>query len=286
VRCRGARSRAQRRLKGEDVTNQAAVRPEKILVGMVHLPALPGSPGCSMSMHDIETAALGEARILAEAGFDAVVVENFGDVPFRGECVEPVTVAAMTRIVCSLRRELPALRLGVNVLRNDARAALSIATAAQAAFVRINVHVGAAATDQGILQGHADESLRLRRELGADVAIWADVHVKHGRSLAHESVADEARDAVERGLADAIIVTGRGTGWSTDIDEIRSVRALQLGVPLLVGSGVTAQSLDLYLRESDGVIVGSALKAGGKAQGLLDEEKARRFVTAARALMA
>jgi len=260
-------------------------RPVKHLVGMVHLPALPGAPGCDQSMESIEAVALQEARILQEAGFDAIVVENFGDVPFHGECVEPVTIAAMTRVVCRLRRELPDLQMGVNVLRNDARAALSIAAAAQATFVRINVHVGAAATDQGILQGRAAATLRLRRSLGTDVAIWADVHVKHGQSLAHETVADEARDAVERGLADALIVTGQGTGWRTDIDELRSVKALELGVPLYVGSGVTEQSLDLYLRESDGVIVGSALKEGGRARGALDAEKARRFMAAARALL-
>jgi membrane complex biogenesis BtpA family protein len=268
------------------MTKVSPTGPEKLLVGMVHLPALPGSPGCNHTMQSIEEAALRDARILEAAGFDAVIVENFGDVPFHGEQVEPVTVAAMTRIVCALRRERPHLRLGVNVLRNDAGAALSIAVAAQAAFVRVNVHVGAAATDQGVLQGRASETLRLRRALQAEVAIWADVHVKHGRSLAHETVADEARDAVERGRADALIVTGRGTGWSTDIDELRSVRALQLGVPLLVGSGVTEQSLDLYLREADGVIVGSALKEDGRASGAVDAERARRFVAAARALLA
>lgn len=268
------------------MTTPPSTRPEKLLVGMVHLPALPGAPGSRLSLGNIEEGAIREARILVEAGFDALVVENFGDVPFFGAHVEPVTIAAMTRVVCSLRRELPKMRLGVNVLRNDAQAALSIAVAAEVSFVRINVHVGATATDQGVLQGQAAETLRLRRRLHADVEIWADVHVKHGRSLAHESILDEARDAVERGMADAIIVTGRGTGWSTDIDELRSVHKLQLGVPVIVGSGVTEQSLDLYLREADGVIVGTALKQGGRAQAAVDADRARRFVAAARALTA
>jgi len=196
-----------------------------------------------------------------------------------------VTVAVMSRIVATLRREVPTLVVGVNVLRNDAAAALAVASATGAGFVRVNVHVGATATDQGILEGRAAETLRLRARLGLALAIWADAHVKHGRSLAHECIADEARDAVERGLADALIVTGRGTGWATDVDDLRTVRALELGVPVYVGSGVTEQSLDLYLREADGVIVGSAIMQGGRAGAPLDPERARRFVATARKIL-
>lgn len=263
----------------------APPRPSTCLVGMVHLPPLPGAPRAALAVDAIEAQALAEARQLAAAGFQACIVENFGDAPFHGSQVEPVTVAVMSRIVATLRREVPTLVVGVNVLRNDAFAALAVAAAAGAGFVRVNVHVGATATDQGILEGRAAETLRWRARLGFEIAIWADVHVKHGRSLAHECVADEARDAVQRGLADALIVTGRGTGWATDVDDLRTVRALELGVPVYVGSGVTEQSLDLYLREADGVIVGSAIMQGGRAGAPLDAERARRFVATARKIL-
>src|SRR5207245_839512 len=98
--------------------------------------------------------------------------------------------------------------VGVNVLRNDACAALGIAATVGAAFIRVNVHSGVAASDQGILEGRAAETLRLRDALGVPVAIWADVHVKHARPLDSEDVARAAEDAVERGLADAILVSG------------------------------------------------------------------------------
>ncbi|MFQ5600325.1 MAG: BtpA/SgcQ family protein [Candidatus Krumholzibacteriia bacterium] len=254
----------------------------KRLVGMLHLPALPGSPRASLPMRDIEARALDEARILAEAGFDGCVIENFGDTPFHEERVEPVTIAAMTRVVATVRRELADLRLGVNVLRNDARAALSIAAAAGAHFVRVNVHVGVTATDQGILEGRAAETLRLRRGLAADIEIWADVHVKHGRSLAHREITHEAADAVQRGLADALIVTGGGTGWTTEIDDLRAVRGLTLGVPVYVGSGVTERNVGVFLKETDGVIVGTSLKVDGCSSNPLDAERVRRFVEAAR----
>ena len=260
-------------------------RPAIHLVGMVHLPPLPGSPRAALAVQAIESQAVAEARALAAAGFHACIVENFGDAPFHGGAVEPVTVAVMSRIVTAVRREVRELQVGVNVLRNDAAAALAVAGASGASFVRINVHVGATATDQGILEGQAAATLRLRQRLGLPVAIWADVHVKHGRSLAHETIADEARDAVHRGLADALIVTGRGTGWDTDVDDLRTVRALELGVPMYVGSGVTEQSLDLFLREADGVIVGSAIKQGGNASAPLDPERALRFAATAHKIL-
>jgi membrane complex biogenesis BtpA family protein len=179
---------------------------------MLHLPALPGSPQAQHSLQQIESMLLEEASLLVETGFDACIVENFGDTPFFGERVAPITIASMTRLIASLRRAQPGLLTGVNVLRNDARAALAVATACEASFIRVNVHVGTTATDQGVLEGRAAQTMRLRRELQANVQVWADVHVKHGRSLTHEHIEQEALDCVHRGGADAIIVSGHGTG--------------------------------------------------------------------------
>lgn len=256
----------------------------KLLVGMLHLPPLPGAPRSRKSLKEIEDRVLEEARILLDAGFEHAIVENFGDVPFYKERVDATTVASMTRIAAAIRRELPGLGLGINVLRNDALSALSIASAVEAAFIRVNVHVGATATDQGVIEGRAAETLRLRSSLAASatVAIWADVHVKHGKSLSHASIVDEAKDAVERGCADALIVSGPATGTATSLDELRSVKALVLGVPVLVGSGVTDSNAGDYLEVADGVIVGTSLKEGGRTTSPLDPGRARRFVERAR----
>jgi membrane complex biogenesis BtpA family protein len=254
----------------------------KQLIGMVHLPALPGAPRAQLSLDAIEAQAVDEARVLRAAGFDACVIENFGDNPFHKDAVEPVTIAAMSRIVGAVRRAEPAWRVGVNVLRNDARAALAIAAATGAHFVRVNVHVGATATDQGVIEGRAAETLRLRRTLGAQIEIWSDVHVKHGRSLAHDTIEREAEDTVRRGMADAVIVSGTGTGHAARLEDVRAVTALALGAPVFVGSGVTVETVAAVLRIADGVIVGTALKAGGATTAALDPERLRRFVDAAR----
>ncbi len=253
-----------------------------LLVGMLHLPALPGSPRSEQSLDAIEEHVLEDARRLREAGFEIAILENFGDVPFRKDRVDAITIAAMTCVSCRLRRDVPELRLGVNVLRNDARAALAVAAASGAQFMRVNVHVGATATDQGIVEGQAHETLRARRSLGAEVAVWADVHVKHGHNLSHVSIVDEAKDAVERGLADALIVSGSGTGETTALEDVEAVAGAGLGVPVLVGSGVLEQNVRSYLAVADGVIVGTSLKVDGKTTNPIDEGRARRLVESAR----
>jgi len=250
----------------------------KLLVGMLHLPPLPGSPLGRWSLDSIEERVLADARVLSEAAFDAAILENYGDVPFFKDRVDPVTVASMSRLAVAVRGEAGGLRLGINVLRNDAASALAVAFATGADFIRVNVHVGATATDQGVIEGRAADTLRLRAALGADVAIWSDVHVKHGRSLAHPSIEGEAEDAVLRGLADALIVSGRATGEPASLEEIRRVKALDLGVPVYVGSGVTEENATEILASSDGVIVGTALKEGGRTASPIDRDRARRFV--------
>ena len=251
---------------------------KKSLVGMLHLPALPGSPCGDQSLVDIEAGLVAEARLLHEVGFHAAIIENFGDVPFFKDTVDAETIAAMTRLACAVRAAAPELRLGINVLRNDAHAALAVAAAAGATFMRVNVHVGATATDQGVIEGRAAETLRARSALGAEVAIWSDVHVKHGRSLAHAAIADEAEDAVRRGLADALVVSGRGTGEATSLDDLRAVAELDLGVPIYVGSGVTIDTVESLLDVADGVIVGTSIKSDNKTTNPIDKRRAERLV--------
>lgn len=267
-------------------------RRSRCVIGVVHLMPLPGAPrwggdfGAVLDRARADLLAL--TGVPAGPGVDAAIVENFGDAPFRAGAVEPETVAAMARILAELR-PLTALPLGVNVLRNDAAAALALATvcAGPGAFIRVNIHSGALVTDQGVIAGRADHTLRRRRELGAEgvVAILADLLVKHATPLGpptSTTIEDAARDAVERGLADGLIVTGTGTGRAADLDDARRVRAVLPDVPLLVGSGVGLDTLRETLAVADGVIVGTALKVGGATAAPVDPERVRRFVATAK----
>lgn len=248
------------------------------LVGMVHLLPLPGAPGYGGSRAEILDRALGDARVLAGAGFDALMIENYGDVPFRRGAVEPHVVAEMTVIARAVRAETR-LPLGVQVLRNDAAAALGIAAAVDASFIRVNVHTGAMLTDQGVIEGRADETLRLRAMLGADVRIFADVMVKHAVPLAPVAIGDAARDAVERGCADALVVSGRGTGRPVDAAELAAVRAA-VNAPIYIGSGARLETAASLLAVADGLIVGTAVKVDGVTTAPVDPARARAFVAA------
>lgn len=233
------------------------------VIGMLHLAPLPGSPCWGGDLPAVTAAALRDGRALYEGGVRALMLENFHDAPFYPDSVPPITVAALTAVAIAVRRGLPDCALGINVLRNDAESALAIAVAVGAAFIRVNVHIGAAVTDQGLIEGRAWRTLRRRREFGAAVGILADVRIKHAAPLAARTLADEARDLRLRGLADALIVTGSATGAGADPAELTDLREALPECPLLVGSGVTAGNLHRFLPAADGFIVGTALKEAG-----------------------
>ncbi len=251
------------------------------IIGVLHLPALPGAPGNRLDMAGILKYVVGEARLLAEAGFGGLIVENFGDVPFHADRVPPETVAAMTGIVAEVMRAAPRAAVGVNVLRNDAAAAIAVAAATGAAFVRVNVHTGVYATDQGILSGRAAETLRLRRHLSCKALVLADVHVKHAQPIGQPDLAQAARETAYRGLADGLIVTGIATGAATSFEDVRTVKQAVPDRPVLIGSGVTAGTVRQALEVADGIIVGSDLRRGGRAGQPLHARRVKAFAQGA-----
>jgi membrane complex biogenesis BtpA family protein len=231
-------------------------------------------------------AARADAEALAGAGVDGIMVENFGDVPFHPDAVPPEAVSALTMAIRAVQEMAPGIPVGVNVLRNDARSALGIAAVTGAAFMRVNVHSGTMWTDQGPISGRAHETLRVRSALGAEVAILADVHVKHATPLPGESLADAARDTWFRGLADVVVVSGAGTGLATDPARIEAVRKAVPGAPVWVGSGVTPESLPALAGRVQGLIVGSWLQVDGQAGRRVDPARAHAFMETARAAAA
>lgn len=254
---------------------------------MIHLAPLTGSPGFSGSIESVLERAVAEAETLVRLGVDGLLIENFGDVPFHKETVPPVTVAAMTRAVVEVQHAVQAegrtIPIGVNVLRNDARSALAIAAATGASFVRINVHIGASVTDQGLIEGRADETLRLRAQIAPHCAILADLRVKHARPLVERPLEEEVADLIERGLADVLLMTGARTGSPPDKTELELVRKAARDVPVWVASGIDPESAVRLRASADGFIVGSALKRDGRANQPIDPARARAVLAALRA---
>jgi hypothetical protein len=249
-------------------------------IGMVHLAPLPGSPRSRLTVAECEAAAVRDAETLEEGGADALIVENFGDAPFRAGSVEPHTLATMTRIVGTVRRAV-SIPIGVNVLRNDAASALAIALACDAAFIRVNIHTGVMVTDQGLITGRADDTMRLRRHLGADhIHVFADVLVKHAVSLGNLTMADAVDDAVKRGLADAIVVSGSATGKQTNLGDLTEAVQAAGSVPVYIGSGATVETIRTLIPPAFGAIIGTGLKERGDVHAPVDVMRVRALAAA------
>lgn len=248
-------------------------------IGVVHLLPLPTSPRWQGDLQAVIARAEQEATALASGGVHGLIVENFFDAPFPKSRVDPAVVSAMSLVVQRLK-QLVTLPIGINVLRNDARSALAIATCTDVSFVRVNVLTGVMATDQGLIEGDAHEILRYRRELGSDVKILADVLVKHARPLGAPNLTTAVQDTIFRGLADGVILSGWATGSPPSLEDLELARAAAGQTPIFIGSGATWENIPQLIRAADGVIVSSSLKRKGQIEQAIDPIRVRQFVTA------
>jgi uncharacterized protein len=246
------------------------------IIGCVHLLALPGAPLYGGSMSVVYDKAIEEAVTLLECGADGLIIENFRDTPYYPKRVPVETVAALSAVARELKRHV-ACPVGLNVLRNDGEAALAIATAAEASFIRVNIHCGAVVSEQGIIEGAAHQTLRLRNALRSTVLIFADIAVKHARALVDRGLVTETKDVVERGCADAVIVSGERTGSETPAKVVQEVRSAT-EAPLIIGSGATPENIGTIFSFVNGMIVGSYFKNGGQANNFVERSRVKAFM--------
>ncbi len=249
------------------------------VIGVVHLLPLPTSARWGGNLHAVIERAEQEATALATGGVNGIIIENFFDAPFSKDRVDPAVVSAMTLIVEQIKG-LVTLPLGINVLRNDARSALAIATCTGAQFIRVNVLTGVMATDQGLIEGQAHEILRYRRELGSDVKILADVLVKHARPLGTPNLTVAVQDTIDRGLADAVILSGWATGSPPSLEDLELAKAAAKETPVLIGSGADIDNIAALKAYADGVIVSSSLKRHGHREHPIDPVRVSQFMEA------
>jgi membrane complex biogenesis BtpA family protein len=251
------------------------------IIGVVHLLPLPTSPRWGGSLNAVIARAEQEAVALASGGVDGIIVENFFDAPFPKDRVDPSVVSAMTVIVQQLM-SLVTVPIGVNVLRNDAQSGMAIASCTGAPFIRVNVLSGVMATDQGLIEGCAHQLLRYRREVGSNVNIMADVLVKHARPLGSPNLTTAVQETIDRGLADAVILSGWATGSPPSLEDLELATAAARGIPVFIGSGADYDNIANLIQSADGVIVSSSLKRQGKIENTIDPIRVSQFVEAMR----
>ena len=259
--------------------------PPSALVGMIHLGALPRSPGSRRSVADLAAAAAAEARLLASCGYDALLIENMHDAPYVQGPHGPEITATMTAAALAVRAAAPNLPLGIQVLATGNREALAIALASGAQFIRCENFVFSHVADEGLMPtAEAGQLLRYRRSIGAEhIAIFTDISKKHAsHAITADLALEELAHAAEFFGSDALIVTGRFTGDAADTDDLAAVDAAT-SLPTIVGSGATPQNIRAMLDHADAIIVGSSIKRAGKWSNPIDPARARALVSAARA---
>ena len=249
------------------------------IIGVVHLLPLPTTARWGGELTAVIERAEQEATALAAGGVDGIIVENFFDAPFTKSQVDPAVVSAMTLIIDRIQN-LVVVPVGINVLRNDARSSLAIASCVGAKFIRVNVLTGVMATDQGLIEGNAHELMRYRRELDSDVAILADVLVKHARPLGTPNLTTAVSDTITRGLADAVILSGWATGSPPSQQDLELAHNAANGTPVMIGSGANEDNIGQLIQSADGVIVASSLKRQGKITETIDPIRVTAFVEA------
>lgn len=257
----------------------------KYLIGMVHLAALPGTPRAELAPTAILDQALQEAQLLAEAGFDALIIENMHDRPYL-KTAQPETIAHMAVISRAIKQQCQ-IPIGVQVLAGANQAALAVAHAADADFVRVEGFVFGHIADEGYIESCAGELLRYRKHIGAEhIAVIADIKKKHS---AHAITADvniaETAKAAEFFLVDGVIVTGTSTATPAAIEDLANVRSTSQQ-PLLIGSGLTPDNLADYIAHADGFIIGSAYKQHGDWSQAINPAAVQRCVNTFKQLTA
>jgi membrane complex biogenesis BtpA family protein len=260
----------------------------KVAIGVVHCPPLPGAPDYEgEAVERLIARALADAAAYAAGGLDGLIIENHGDIPFaKPGDVGPET-AAMVAVIADHARRKTGLPTGINILANAAIPALAIAKAAQARFIRVNQWANAYVANEGVIEGVAGAGLRYRSWLRAkNVAIFADVHVKHGAHaiVADRSIAELTRD-VEFFGADVCIATGQRTGDTATTAEVSAIKGATR-LPVVIGSGVSADNVGELMSVADGVIIASSLKRGGVWWNPVDPKRVTTFMSAFRRAVA
>ena len=249
-----------------------------IVYGVVHLKSLPGSSGNYLTLDEIIELAQEDVNSLLFGGVDGLIIENFGDIPFTKDDVSKRTIASFTKVVENIEYDRD-VKVGINVLRNDGIAALSIAEATNADFVRINVLNNVMMfTDQGIIEGKANEIAKFKNTLNKDIDIYADVFVKHAVPPEGSKIENHTEELIERAGADVVIVTGDGTGHQIDIEDLSKVREIVPQGRLAIGSGVNEENVEDYVDLSDILIVGTSFKVDHDVSKRVDQRSVEQLI--------
>ncbi|MEG0834748.1 MAG: BtpA/SgcQ family protein, partial [Christensenellaceae bacterium] len=232
---------------------------QKPIIGMVHLQALPGTPGYCGNLKGIIEYAIKDAEALAEGGVNAIQIENQFDTPYcLPDNIGAETVAIISVVADKLVQMFPEIPVGINVHMNGAIQALAIAKASGAQFIRCFNLMNAYISNSGYVGATAPALMRYRRSIDAeDIMVFGDFQVKHGsHAITADRTLEEKAQDIQTAKAEAAILTGISTGVAPDAQSIKRVKS-SIAIPLIIGSGLSVKNCQELWPLVDGAIIGS-----------------------------
>ncbi|MFT5668893.1 MAG: membrane complex biogenesis BtpA family protein [Vicingaceae bacterium] len=250
----------------------------KSIIGMVHVQALPGTPKNKYSLAEICAVAVAEAIQYEKAGLDAVMIENMHDVPYLKGSVGPEITAAMA-VVAKAIRDAVKLPLGIQILAGANKEALAVAKAANFQFIRAEGFVFGHVADEGYIDACAGELMRYRKAIGAEyIHVFTDIKKKHSsHAITSDVDIAETAHAAEFFLSDGVIITGSSTGKAVYLHELKNLKD-KIKIPVLIGSGITADNIHEYWEYASAFIVGSHFKKDGYWENPICDERLTAFL--------
>ncbi|MBQ6655128.1 MAG: BtpA/SgcQ family protein [Erysipelotrichaceae bacterium] len=249
---------------------------EKPVIGMVHLKPLPSSPDYGGDLEEIYRAAEADLKALIEGGANAVIIENFGDIPYAPHN-DLIVCTAFTSIATRLRA-LTDMPMGINIQFNDYEAEWAVAYSCNMDFIRVECFAESRVGPNGEFAACGPQLMRLKGRYPKDIALLCDVQVKHTFPLVDQPV-DFTIESIIEGGGDALICTGITTGKSPEVSDVEKMKKMSHGLPVIVGSGVNAATVREFMKVADGAIIGSSFKKDGKVLNPIDKDRVAELMS-------
>jgi membrane complex biogenesis BtpA family protein len=250
----------------------------KYVIGMIHVDALPGTPKYNGNISAIIQHAITEAELYKSAGIQGIMIENMHDIPYLNNSAGPEIISIMAIIAYEIKRRTN-LFAGIQILASANKEAIAVANSANLDFIRAEGFVFSHIADEGFTDANAGEILRFRKQIGAEnVMVFTDIKKKHSsHSITADISISEAAKAAEFFLSDGIIITGSATGKEANMEEIIAVKN-STSLPVIIGSGITAENVCDYYNIADAFIVGSYFKQDGNWQNPVEKERIEKLL--------
>ena len=225
----------------------------KPLIGMIHT-----NSTCSLSALELAKEEIG---IYLKHGVCPLIENYFGDT---NDC---------ETVLAWMQREHPDAIYGVNILGNYQKA-FHLAKKYRASFIQIDSVCGHLGPKEDA--AYAKSLSQLRQE--SDVVLLGGVRFKYQPILSGRTLDEDLKLGASR--CDAIVCTGDGTGIPTPFGKVAEFRSVLNDFPIIVGAGVTLETVQETFRVADGAIIGSWFKEGHYDVGCVKEEYVRQILKA------